>query len=166
MIRFIVAAVWICAVTVGAVFFSFQAAGSRSGAATEPTPALLGGLDYVKTDVLSIPLVREGAIRGYFLARLVYTVRPEEVKKLSVPAETLLVDQVYTYLFSSPHIDFATPKGIDLDAFRNDIREKVNARIGQPLIYDVMVEQVDFLSKEEIRDNTVRRRSGERQREG
>ena len=28
-------------------------------------------------------------------------------------------------------------------------------------VHDVLIEQVDFLSKSEIRDNTIRRRAGE-----
>ena len=60
MIKFIAAALWICAVTLGAVFYSFQAAGQR-GAAEPPKP-MLGGLDYVKTDMISVPLLRDGTI--------------------------------------------------------------------------------------------------------
>lgn len=163
MIRFIAAAIFVCAVALGTTFFSFQMAGAKSGTpGADSAQGLLGGVDYVKTDVLSIPLLREGRIHGYFLARMVYTVLPEEVKKLSVPADALIVDQVFTYLYSSPHIDFTKTAAIDIDAMRNDIREKVNARIGEPLIRDVLVEQIDYLSKEEIRDNTIRRRSGAR----
>ena len=79
MIKFIVAGLWICAVTIGAVIYSFQVAGARTTA--EPDAALLGGLDYVKTDVLSVPVLKHGGIVGYFLTRLVYTVDPKEIKK-------------------------------------------------------------------------------------
>ena len=157
MIKFIAAALWICAATVGAVIYSFQVAGARTTA--EPDAALLGGLDYVKTEVLSVPVLRHGGIVGYFLTRLVYTVDPAEIKKLSVPAPTLINDQVYTYLFTNPSIDFSETDALDLDAFRNGLRDSVNKRIGKDLIHDIMVEQIDFLSKQEIRDNALRRRA-------
>src|SRR5262245_33456619 len=98
MIKFIVAGLWLCAVTIGAVFYSFQLAGAK--AAPEPPPALLGGLDYVKTEVLSVPVLKKGGVNGYFLTRLVYTVDPQEAKKLSIPMDTLISDELYTYLFS------------------------------------------------------------------
>ena len=157
MIKFIVAGLWICAVTIGAVIYSFQVAGARATA--EPDAALLGGLDYVKTDVLSVPVLKHGGVVGYFLTRLVYTVDPHEIKKLSVPAPTLINDQVYTYLFTNPNIDFSETDSLDLDTFRNGLRDSINKRIGKDLIHDIMIEQIDFLSKQEIRDNALRRRT-------
>ena len=103
MLKFIAAAIWICVITVGAVFYSFQAAGER-GAGQPPKP-LLGGLDYVKTDIISVPLVRDSAVQGYFLTNLVYTVDPAQIKKLSVPAPALITDQIYSYLYQNPQID-------------------------------------------------------------
>jgi hypothetical protein len=155
MIKFIVAGLWICAASIGAVFFSFQWSGAKD--APEPPPALFGGLDYVKTEVLSVPVLKQGGVVGYFLAQLVYTVEPERAKKLSVPAETLFSDELYTYLFANPGIDFTETKKLDLDQFRNGVREAINKRLGEELIHDVMIEQVDYLSKEEIRNNMLRR---------
>ena len=156
MIKFIAAAIWICAATLGAVFYSFQAAGER-GVGETPKP-LLGGLDYVKTDVISVPLVRDSRIDGYFLTKLVYTVEPDQIKKLSVPAQALMTDQVYSYLYANPQIDFTKKETIDLDAFRKAIRETINARVGVELVHEVLIDQVNFLTKDEIRDNAMRRR--------
>ncbi|PBB38319.1 hypothetical protein [Mesorhizobium sp. WSM3868] len=156
MIKFFAAALWICAVTLGAVFYSFQAAGERG--VGEPPKPMLGGLDYVKTDIISVPLVRDAKIDGYFLTKLVYTVEPDQIKKLSIPAPAIITDQVYSYLYSNPQIDFTKKDTIDLEAFRKAIRETVNARVGVELVHDVLIDQVNFLSKDEIRDNAIRRR--------
>ncbi|KRB19333.1 MULTISPECIES: hypothetical protein [Mesorhizobium] len=156
MIKVIAIAVWVCAATLGAVFYSFQAAGDR-GVGEKPKP-MLGGLDYVKTDVISVPLIHDSRIDGYFLAKLVYTVEPEQIKKLSIPAEALITDQVYSYLYAHPQIDFGKKQPIDLDTFRAAIRDTVNARVGATLVHEVLIDQVNFLSKDEIRDNWLRRR--------
>jgi hypothetical protein len=156
MIKFIAAAVWICAATLGAVFYSFQAAGAL-GVGETPKP-MLGGLDYVKTDVISVPLIHNAKIDGYFLTKLVYTVEPSEMKKLSIPAEALITDQVYGYLYSNPQIDFTRKETIDLDAFRAAIRDTVNTRVGVNLVHEVLIDQLNFLSKDEIRDKWLRRR--------
>lgn len=158
MIKFIAAAIWICIATVGAVFYSFQAAGARG--ADEPPQPMLGGLDYVKTDIISVPLVRNSAVEGYLLTKLVYTVEPAEMKKLSIPAEALITDQVYSYLYMNPQIDFTKSSTLDIDAFRKNIRDSINARVGKELVHEVLIDQVDFLSKDDIRDNAVRRRKG------
>lgn len=160
MIKLIVVGVWICAATIGAVFFAFQSAGSKADAAAkeEANPTMLGGLDYVKTEVMSVPLIRDGAVQGYFLSRLVYTVDPEEMKKLTVPAQAVITDAVYSYVYTSPDVDFTRTDRFDVDAFRNNMRETINSRVQHALIKDVLIEQVDYLTKAEIRDNAIKRR--------
>lgn len=155
MIKFIAATVWICAVTIGAVIFAFQTTVPPD---ETPPPPMLGGLDYVKTDIISVPLVRDAAINGYFLTRLVYTVEPVQMAKLSVPAEALITDQVYSYIYSNPQIDFTRKDTVDIDSFRSGVRDSINKRVGADLVHEVLIEQVDFLSKDEIRDNALRRR--------
>ncbi len=156
MIKFIVAAIWLCAVTIGAVFYSFQNAAAKMDA--PPPPPLLGGLDYIKTEIVSVPVLTDGHINGYFLTRLVYTIEPSKMAKLSVPADALIVDQVYSYIFGNPDLDFVNHETLDLNAFREGIRKKINEKVGEDLVHEVLIEQVDFLSKEEIRDNTIRRK--------
>jgi len=155
MIKFIVAALWISAATAGAVFYSFQSAGAKSDEETKP---LLGGLDYVDTDIISVPIVGNSGVQGYFLTKLVYTVEPAQLAKLSIPAPALITDQVYSYLYSNPQIDFTAPKTMDIDAFRKNIRDSINARVGMEMVHDVLVDQINFLSKDEIRDNAIKRR--------
>ncbi|MBX3566834.1 MAG: hypothetical protein KF914_02165 [Rhizobiaceae bacterium] len=159
MIKFILAAIWICVATLGAVVFAFQSAGAKVDAPSATEPSMMGGLDYVKTEVISVPLIREGEVAGYFLSRLVYTVNPEEMKKLTVPANAIITDSVYSYIYSSPEVDFSRTDRLDLDAFRTHMRKAINERVKYDLVQDVLVEQVDYLTKAEIRDNAIKRRS-------
>jgi hypothetical protein len=154
VIKFVAAGLWLCAVTIGAVFFSFPM--SRDGESKEEPAPLLGGLDYVSTPIISVPVLTEHGIVGYFLAKVVYTVEPEKMRKLSTPADALMADQLYTYLYSNPAINFTEVKSLDLEAFRNSIRESVNKRVGDELVHDVIVEQIDFFTKDEIRDKRQR----------
>jgi hypothetical protein len=156
LIKFVAAAIWICVVTIGAVVYSFQTSGANADA---KGPALFGGLDYVKTDVISVPILRNSRVDGYFLARLVYVVDPAKLKLLTVPVEAILVDEVYSYLYSNPQLDFSAKETLDLKIFRAGIRDAINARVQDALIDDILVEQIDFLSKDDIRDNSVRRRT-------
>lgn len=158
MIKFIAAALWICAATAGAVFFSFQNSNASAEAVEEPNPAF-GGLDYIKADIISIPLIRNARVEGYLLTQLVYTVEPPKLAKLSIPASAIITDEVYSYLYAHPQVDFSASKSVDLDAFRNGIKDAVNKRVNDTLIHEVLVEQLDFLSKDEIRDNMIRRKS-------
>jgi hypothetical protein len=158
MIKFVVAAIWLCAATVGAVVFAFQSAGARPEDPAAAEATMMGGLDYVKTEVMSVPLIRSGNVEGYFLSRLVYTVDPKELAKLKVPIDAVITDVVYSYIYTSPELDFTKAKLLDIDAFRKGIRERINAKVKYDLVRDVLVEQVDYLTRAEIRDNAIKRR--------
>lgn len=155
MIKLAVAAIWICAVTIGSVFYAFSAAAPRKA---EQPAAFFGGLDYVKTDITSVPLLKNGAVEGYFLARLVYTIEKSEAARLSVPAQPLMVDELYRYIYTNPQFDFTVKETLDVEAMKAGIRDAINARVGTKLIHEVLIEQVDYLSKQEIRDNSLRRK--------
>lgn len=157
MIKFVGAAIWVCIATLAAVYFSFQmSAPPPPDGKKEAT--MLGGLDYVKTEVISVPLIREGSIVGYFLSRLVYTVDPKEMAKLTIPAESLITDVVYAYVYSNPKLDFSKTAELDLAGFKSGVRDAINERVKYDLVKDVLIEQIDYLSKDEIRDNALRRR--------
>ncbi len=47
------------------------------------------------------------------------------------------------------------------DKMISSIRDTVNARVGEQLIHEVLIDQINFLSKDEIRNNTIRRRRGD-----
>jgi hypothetical protein len=154
MIKFAVAAIWISAVTVASVMFAFNGAGEGEGG--EDTPSVFGGLEYVTTDVISVPVLQDRRVQGYFLARLVYTAEARKLSRMAIQPEAMILDEVYSYLFANPQIDFSVVDTVDLEAFRAGIRDSINRRVGEQLIHDVLVEQMDYLSKADIRNNTMR----------
>jgi hypothetical protein len=154
MIKFIAAAVWLGAVTIGSVFYSFQSAQGLPENRVEPS--IFGGLEQIRSEIISVPVVKNGQITGYFLTRLLYTAEAEKLKRLTVPAEALIIDVVYGYLFANPQIDFSRKEQIDLDLFRDGIRDSVNERVKDTLIHDVLIQQIEYLAKAEMRDSSIR----------
>lgn len=150
MIKLIVAALWISVVTTGAVFYSFQAAQAPDEAASEAGANAFYGLDYVRTGVISVPIFDKGSVQGYFLARLVFTADGQRLAQLKLPAEALFADQVYSYLYANPEVDFTKRDDLDVDSFRESLRTNLNARLGEEFVREVLVEQVDYLPKETV----------------
>lgn len=156
MIKFVGAAVWICIATLVAVYFSFQMSGPKpENPENEGAPKI--SVETVKTDVMSVPLIRDGLVGGYFLARLVFTVDSKELKKLTVPPEAIITDEVYSYIYSDPNLDFTKVASLDLDAFRSGMRDSINKKLQQELVRDVLIEQIDYLTKDDIRDAALKR---------
>lgn len=157
MIKFIAAALWLCAVTAGTIFYSFSAS-TPKGETDEKDSGYFGGLDYVKADMISVPHIYDGEVQGYFLARLVYTAEPSRIKTLTVPMQNLLLDSVYGFLYGNFPVDVSKPDSFSLEALKTGIRDSINQRAGGTLIHEVLVEQVDYIPKAEIRDNALKRR--------
>ena len=157
MIKTLAIGIWICAVALGSGYFSVQISNTKES--VEPEPAMFGGLETIRGEVTSIPVISSGAVQGYFLTRLSYTVDPLKTAKLSIPVNELITDVLYTALVGEPVIDFPDIDVFDLDAFKTHIRETLNERVGEELFHDVIVEQIDFLSKEDIRSNVQQGRS-------
>ena len=157
MIKLALTAVWICAVTLGSVYFAIQAA---SKVPNENAPAdFFGGLDYVRGDVISVPVIDAGAVHGYFLARLVFTAEPEKLAALTIDPQVLITDELYTHLVGNETIDFTQMESFDLAGFRTGVRDALNERVGEKIFHEIIIEQVDYLTKEEIRSNMQRRPS-------
>ncbi|MBX9465954.1 MAG: hypothetical protein KL840_23790 [Aquamicrobium sp.] len=154
MIKFMVAALWISIATTGALLYSFQS-GQQPQEAADAEPTAFQGLDYVKTGIISVPVFDRGQVYGYFLVRLVFTAEGTRLAALKLPAESLLADQIYTQLYASPEIDFTKRDDLDIDSFRESIRTGVNERLGEELIREVLVEQVDFLPKDEAGSSSI-----------
>lgn len=151
MIKLLVTGVWICGVALASVYFSVQLANKKE-VVEEPTE-MMGGLETIRGDVTSIPVISSGAVQGYFLTRLSYTVDPELTAKLTVPVPDLITDALYTALVGETIIDFPDMDRFDLEAFKTQVRDTLNERVGETVFHDVIVEQIDFLSKEDIRSN-------------
>jgi len=159
MIKFVVAALWISIATTGAILFSFQWASAPGEDSASADATAFKGLDYVQTGVMSVPVFDRGRVHGYFLARLVFTAEGTRLAQLKLPAEALLADQLYTHLFDNPQIDFTSRDNLDIDAFRESIRTGVNQRLGEDLIREVLVQQVDYLPKNETQPTSLRNTS-------
>ena len=157
MIKMLATGVWICVVALGSVYFSVQSATKKE--VVEPVPEMFGGLETIRGEVISVPVISSGAVQGYFLTRLSYTVDPLKIEKLSIPVGELITDSLYSSLVGEPIIDFPDMERFDLEAFKTQIRESLNQRVGEELFHEVIVEQIDYLSKEDIRSNVQQGRS-------
>jgi hypothetical protein len=114
-----------------------------------------GGLDYVKTSPISVPIVSSGMVEGYVIAQFVFTVDGTTLRKLSVPPEVFLLDEAYRAIYAGQKIDFKHLDRYNVDDLTKEIAAKVNTRFKADLVKDVLVEQFNYLAKEEVRANTI-----------
>lgn len=151
MLKLILTGLWVCIVTLGAVWFSI----SRATAPTEhadATPKV--ETELLKGESISIPMIADGAVQGYFIGRVSFIVDKVKIKDSKMPMTELMTDELFTLLVGSPVVDLKNPAGFSLANFKSKIKDDLNARFGGDVVSDVLVEQLDYLSKADIRVNS------------
>jgi len=169
MIKLLLAGLWVCLVTLGATYgvVVWYAPGSASHDAHAAGPPAAGGGheaaasshggggggggDAIKTRMISVPIVADNAIQGYVMAQFAFTVDGKVLKQLPVKPDAYLVDEAFKTIFAGKGIDFRQFKKQDLPGLTKDIAEGVNKRLGVRLIGDVLVQELNYIPKDQVR---------------
>lgn len=154
MIRLVAVGLWVCAVTLAS---GYAAISWQSGRMMETGAVnLFGGLSTVKTRLISIPIIADGALHGYVVAQFAFAVNSSLVKQLSVKADLILVDEVIRTIYATNDFDFRKMEKQDLPALAKVLAENVNSRIGANLVEDVMIAELNYVPKDQIRAKSIR----------
>lgn len=151
MLKLLLTGLWVCLVTLGAVWFSIGRATAPAGHA-DAAPKV--ETELVKGEAITVPMIADGAVQGYFLGRVSFIVDKARIADARLPMTELVTDELFTLLVGSPVVDVKHAERFDLAGFKDRIRQGLNARFGEEIVSDVLVEQLDYLSKEDIRVNT------------
>ncbi|MCX8996135.1 hypothetical protein NOF55_17065 [Rhizobiaceae bacterium BDR2-2] len=155
MLKLLLTGIWVCLVTLGAVWFSI-------GQATAPVQGDTGpriDTELLRGETTTIPLIADGSVQGYFLSRVSLIVDKAKIGETKLPMKELVTDSLFTLLVGNPVVDVAHVERFDLAAFKSRIKDGLNDRFGDGIVSDVLVEQLDYLSKDDIRINTNAQRS-------
>lgn len=150
MVKLLLSGLWICVVT---LVSSYAVVTWKADALPDPKKdEFFGGLDYVKPGVISVPMIDEGEVQGYVVAQFVFTADGQTLRSLSVAPDSFIVDEAYRAIYAGQKVNFRRIEKYDLDALTKEIAAKVNERFKTDLIKDVLVEQFNFVSRDEIRE--------------
>lgn len=155
MVKLILTGLWVCVVTLGAVYFSVQAAAPP--APLDEEALRLQNMQVVKGEAINVPLLANGVVNGYFITRISFLMDKEKMHVVAkMPLTEMMTDELFTLLVGNKMIDIANAKAFKLDLFKQQIKDNLNGKMGEGTVTDVMVEQLDYLSKDDIRENTSR----------
>ena len=148
MIRLLLIGLWVCILTAGASYAVVYM--GENGSLLPQREEYLDGLQYLKTRVLSIPMVENGSVRGYIVAQFVYTVEGRTMHQLTVPPEPFLVDEAFRKIYADDSMDFRKLARYDLSVLTASIKQRVNERMHGDVVKDVLVEDFNYVAKEEF----------------
>ncbi|MBB4567294.1 hypothetical protein [Rhizobium leucaenae] len=147
MIKLVLTGLWVCAVTLASVYFSVQMA---TAPATNPDDAKKAQQEFVKGESINVPVIANGQVNGYFITRISFMMEKGKAGQLQMPLTELTTDELYSLLVGNKAIDISHTASFDVASFRSDIKKNMNERLGGDYVADVLVEQLDYLSKDEI----------------
>lgn len=155
MIKLIATGVWICLVT---MVSSYAATLWQTETAPEAeVDRLFGGLESVKTSLISVPVISSGAIQGYVMAQFSFTMKADLLQRMSVKPDVFLLDSAFRTIYGTDAVLLRGAQKQDLQVLTNEIKSNVNERFGKAFVHDVLIERYNFLPKDEVRDGAKKK---------
>jgi hypothetical protein len=104
---------------------------------------------------MSVPIISNGSVAGYVVTQLVYTIDSNIRKKITVPLEYFISDEIFRKFYGS-YSDTKEVEKVKFEDVRASVITDLNARFPEPVIKDLLVEQFNYISAEEIRAMNMR----------
>ena len=110
---------------------------TRSAAVTRATEAR-------KTHEINVPRIKDGAVKGYAVMLLSYTVDLGALKSAAMGPDSILVDEAFRYVYNDDTIDFDHLDRFDLAKMSKAIAAAVNERVKSDVVVDVGVQEFTY----------------------
>lgn len=148
MIKTLFVGVWACLVALAASYGTTFWTNAR---ASKPATAAIAASETRKTKEINVPIIRDGAVKGYVVTQLFYVVDPAVARTLPVPPDAFVADETFQYIYNDEAIDFAHLDRLGLDRMVQALIPKINARMKAGVITDMGVLECNFLLNAETR---------------
>jgi hypothetical protein len=153
VLKLVVIGIWVAAVTAGVAYFS---AGFLSQPAGPPATEEHLALEQLATEMTSVPMIRDGTVLGYVIIQLNYAIDKEAKDKAHIDPMPYLVDAAFRAVYQNSQADFAKLRASDIDKLTEAIKAEANKRLGSGMVHEVLLAQLNFVRKEDIRTNWVK----------
>ncbi|MGA2042255.1 MAG: hypothetical protein ABSG83_02675 [Roseiarcus sp.] len=149
MLKLVLIGVWACMMTLASSYAaSYWKAGQLARAATERPGH---PVEFKKTREFTIPKIADGAIQGYIITQLTYSLDTELLKNNEEPAEAFLLDEAFRAIYADDSIDFSNLKKYDLTRFAKTLVQAVNARMNGAVVKDVLILEFNYMTKADMK---------------
>ncbi|MTH98271.1 hypothetical protein [Roseibium sp. RKSG952] len=147
MIRVIALGVWMPLATIMSGLITVNWLNEEKPAETANA---IGGLDYENVQPVNVPMIKDGVLQGYVVAKLVFTADGDALRSLPVPPHPFLIDEAFRRLYADETLDFSYLGRYDLDSLTVDLRDATNRRLGKKVVHEVLVEEFNYFPKDVV----------------
>lgn len=143
--KLLLTGLWVCVVTAGA---GFGAATWQAGLEHDVEEPHLKGLEYRRLPTMSVPMIADGAIDGYVIARFVYTADAGLLAELSIDPDAFVVNAVFREIYENGRVDFGRISKYDIERMTENVISRVNERLNYELVEDLLVEGINYVDRD------------------
>lgn len=151
MIRTLAIALWAAAVALGAergvAMVEARREAARVAALRPPEPKI----ETHKAKPLSVPISRGGQMRGYVVMNLAFVVDATAAKAFGREVEPYLLDEAFSALYADASFDVDHLETYDLEKFKTGLAKRLDARLGAPVVRDVLIQEFNYVSAADLR---------------
>ena len=152
MIKVLLAGIWSVALLSGSFYFF---GGNMADPGAEGGDQAVK-LEHVKLETMSITIIRDNILQGYLILDVSFELDEKNRKVFSAPVELILMDAVNKNVFTDKQINIDRLDQFDFEDFKIKVKKTVNAKLGEAYANDVLIERLDFISYDEIREKKLR----------
>lgn len=153
MLKLVAVGIWVILVTAGATYGSVYLANSSAGVSTTEEADL--GVEELKSEMTSIPVMRDGDVVGYLILQLSFAADRRLLAERKLDPLPFMMDAAFRIIFTNSDVDFRRLRSKDLEELTTAIAAEANKRIGGELVRHVLLQQLNFVKKEDIRTNWI-----------
>ena len=152
--KIIVVCVWSIFVTAGSALVAARYLPELAAANAGPVDL---GVEELKAEMTSVPMVRGGEVLGYVIIQLTFMLDRAALQSLKIEPSAYLSDAAFRAIYANEQVDFRRLRKSDVDRLLASIAAEANRRMGVDVVRQVLVQQMNFVRKDEIRTNWISR---------
>lgn len=145
--------IWASMVSLGAAFGMLQ--WQKNGDPVKAGNSQMKVQEF-RTKAINVPIIGAGTIQGYMVAQFVFTVDANALAKMQVNPEIYVLDEAFKTIYAGEQVNFQNMKKQDLPLLAKKLGENVNKRLGMEIVQDVLIDQLSYIPKKDMRGGAAR----------
>jgi hypothetical protein len=152
MLKLVLIGIWTVLVTAGSTYAaSFFGLVGQAGDSQLPDQ----GLDKYTSDLMSVPIIRGGDVEGYLIIELAFMADKALVEEKKIDPQPFMKDAAFQEIFTAETFDVRRLKKPDVENLAKAIAAEANRQLGAEIVKDVLLQQVNYVRREDIRTNWI-----------
>jgi hypothetical protein len=141
---------WACIVALGAAYTS---ATWNPGETVEAvrTEHKLEGLEFRKPAAITVPMVSDGRLRGYVVAKITFTANAKTMHTFPIDPQPFILDEAFRRIYTDGKVEFDHLSKYNLGDMTKAIKAAVNGRLGGEIVEDVLIDELNYVDKESLK---------------